>query len=537
MSYNFTVAPNGFIGIGTTQPTSKLQVIGDIKSSGTITASNLIITGDYVFFNTVTSNTDPFIITNQQAATALTVSQVGSGIDYPVAEFYTLSNGIALKIENNGNIGIGVSTPTAKLEVEGDIVCTSIVGNAANVTGLATSAKVDATNAVNITSGTLSAARLPPQFLSTTFAQTVGIGTNTPISATAFEVRGNAVLSAPLALPPVPLLSVNSTVSGSGATRYNGVYSITASPNSFGLINAFDYNESTSWRTDANYNPSYAPPAGGQTTVVGNTRYFGDWIQIKLPVSTYVYSYTIVRGTSASAPVSWNVFGTNNDGATFTLLHSMTMTDDLIVNVSRTYVLKLNAPFTSFRLSIAQIASGTQAIIHGWYIHGDTAIFTGARVAGDLSIGSMIDDPQILLTSNGVGIGTTLPQESLHVGVGGKIRVDDLASGTVPQTLSVSANGTVMVTQSDERLKTSIMPISYGLDDIMRLRPVEFRWKDSDTYGGGKDYGLIAQEVATIFPELVGRDAATDTYTLDYIKLIPVLVNAIQQLRAELRAK
>ena len=46
---------------------------------------------------------------------------------------------------------------------------------------------------------------------------------------------------------------------------------------------------------------------------------------------------------------------------------------------------------------------------------------------------------------------------------------------------------------SDARLKQNIMPLSYGLREVLRLRPVRWQWKDSTTTQ--QNLGLVAQEV------------------------------------------
>ena len=51
-----------------------------------------------------------------------------------------------------------------------------------------------------------------------------------------------------------------------------------------------------------------------------------------------------------------------------------------------------------------------------------------------------------------------------------------------------------------------------------------------------RQYGLIAEEVAAVYPELVTRTATGDVQAVRYQELIPMLVNEIQALRGELDA-
>jgi len=97
-------------------------------------------------------------------------------------------------------------------------------------------------------------------------------------------------------------------------------------------------------------------------------------------------------------------------------------------------------------------------------------------------------------------------------------------------TLSVDANGYIIRTPSDQKLKSNIQTIPYGLDTVNSLRPVSYEWKDPGTYGSGRQIGLIAQEAQQVVPECV---SGSETLSLDYQKLVPVLTKAIQELSAQ----
>lgn len=77
---------------------------------------------------------------------------------------------------------------------------------------------------------------------------------------------------------------------------------------------------------------------------------------------------------------------------------------------------------------------------------------------------------------------------------------------------------------SDERLKFGINKITDGLDVVLKLNPVKYKWKESMK----DDLGLIAQEVEKILPDLVD---SSETYkSVAYIKLIPYLIAAIKDI-------
>lgn len=96
-------------------------------------------------------------------------------------------------------------------------------------------------------------------------------------------------------------------------------------------------------------------------------------------------------------------------------------------------------------------------------------------------------------------------------------------------TLSVDADGQIIRTPSDMRLKTNIRDIPYGLEEVLRFSPKIFSWKDTDRMGKEESLGLIANEVMTFVPEVVNGDENT-YYGIDYQKIVPILIKAIQEL-------
>jgi hypothetical protein len=95
-------------------------------------------------------------------------------------------------------------------------------------------------------------------------------------------------------------------------------------------------------------------------------------------------------------------------------------------------------------------------------------------------------------------------------------------------------NGLLSNSSSDINLKTNISNLHYGLDEILTMNPIQFNWIDSNK-GTQNEIGLIAQEVANIVPEVVGVNSDS-TLTLDYAKLVVVLISAIQQLNKKIVA-
>jgi hypothetical protein len=73
---------------------------------------------------------------------------------------------------------------------------------------------------------------------------------------------------------------------------------------------------------------------------------------------------------------------------------------------------------------------------------------------------------------------------------------------------------------------------------LLQLRPVIFRYKQDAQ--GERQYGLIAEEVAKVYPELVTRGATGDIESVRYHEVIPMLLNELQHQQrqlAELKAQ
>lgn len=89
---------------------------------------------------------------------------------------------------------------------------------------------------------------------------------------------------------------------------------------------------------------------------------------------------------------------------------------------------------------------------------------------------------------------------------------------------------------SDARDKTGITPLPSGLNTVMSLNPVRFTWNMRDGGKVGvKDSGFIAQELQVVDDEYLNLVYASNPDKLEatYGRLIPVLVKAIQELKAE----
>ena len=77
---------------------------------------------------------------------------------------------------------------------------------------------------------------------------------------------------------------------------------------------------------------------------------------------------------------------------------------------------------------------------------------------------------------------------------------------------------------SDESLKTNVVPLRSATTQLLKIHGVTFEWKD----GGRKDIGVIAQNVAQVYPELTRtKDGLMQ---VDYDKLVAPLIESIREL-------
>jgi len=80
---------------------------------------------------------------------------------------------------------------------------------------------------------------------------------------------------------------------------------------------------------------------------------------------------------------------------------------------------------------------------------------------------------------------------------------------------------------SSARFKRDIRDMGEASDRLMKLRPVTFRYKDDRS--GSPQYGLVAEEVEPVYPELVTHGADGKVETVRYSMLTSMLLNELQK--------
>jgi Chaperone of endosialidase len=178
-------------------------------------------------------------------------------------------------------------------------------------------------------------------------------------------------------------------------------------------------------------------------------------------------------------------------------------------------------------------ASGYAALNHN--TSGTYNVAVGWRAGFALTTGSNnidIDNQGESGDTDTIRIGTEGTQTNTYIaGIYGNT---SLTSGTA---VFVDSTGHLGTASSSERFKTGIESMGSNTTKLQQLRPVTFHYKVDPQ--GTLRYGLIAEEVANVYPELVVRDQHGRIDGVRYDELAPMLLNEMQkqQKTAEVQAE
>lgn len=205
------------------------------------------------------------------------------------------------------------------------------------------------------------------------------------------------------------------------------------------------------------------------------------------------------------------------------------------------------------RLSLAQTASE-------WRIDSQAAGTGTARAVsiyqGGVQVfqfstgGSYFKSNLNAATDNAFDIGANGSNRprSLYLGtnatIGGQIIVSGIASDATHTDNTVCVDSTtkqfyagsgavgICLGTSSLRFKQDVATLAPGLAQLVRLEPISYRYRKG--YGTSERdlYGFAAEQVVDVLPELVGPDAEGRPNSVDWAGLVPVIVNAIKELKA-----
>jgi hypothetical protein len=101
----------------------------------------------------------------------------------------------------------------------------------------------------------------------------------------------------------------------------------------------------------------------------------------------------------------------------------------------------------------------------------------------------------------------------------------------------ISSTGQLGTVNSSRRFKEDIRDMGDASRDLMRLRPVTFRYQKAFADGSKPiQYGLVAEEVADVYPDLVARSEDGRIETVKYQVLDSMLLNEVQRQQAEIKS-
>lgn len=151
----------------------------------------------------------------------------------------------------------------------------------------------------------------------------------------------------------------------------------------------------------------------------------------------------------------------------------------------------------------------------------------GTNLIGAESYNVYIANDGVAGESRAIRIGTPGLQTAAFVtGISGTTAASGVA-------VFVNGNGQLGTTTSSARFKLDVHDMGAASAALHQLRPVSFRYRPELDSTGILQYGLIAEEVDRIAPELVVRDSLGQPYTVRYHLLVPMLLNEVQRLERE----
>lgn len=229
-----------------------------------------------------------------------------------------------------------------------------------------------------------------------------------------------------------------------------------------------------------------------------------------------------LAGNTGSAGQVLATDGTGN------LYWSNTAGGDLVVTFSNTATFDGNATFNSVSTFNGNATFDETMFINGVSANGSLG------TAGQVLTSNGSDTYWSTVTANGGGTSINLSANTTDTATY-YFPLSNSASGTwangviantklyfVPATGTLSA--TTFNSLSDLEYKTDVEQINNAVSVLKQIDGVSFKWKET----GHKSYGVIAQEVEKILPEIV--DINNDVKSVNYQALIGFLIEAVKEL-------
>jgi hypothetical protein len=317
----------------------------------------------------------------------------------------------------------------------------------------------------------------------------------------------------------------------------------TGQDNTASGVDALYYNTTGSYNTGFGVQTLYLNTTGGGNTALGESALYSNTSGDANTASGFnalqfntTGSFNVAAGENA---LSSNTTGSYNTASGYYALNSNTIAEQ-------------NTAFGSYALTSNttgqnNTASGVDALYYNttgsgntalgeialyWNTTGNNNIAEGYLAGSNLTIGSYnidIGNIGVAADSGVMRIGTPGQQTQTFIaGISNSIV-------TGAQVIVNPSTGQLGVLASSERFKTAIAPMGSNTSKLGQLRPVIFKLKGDAT--GTRQYGLIAEEVAKVYPELAIRDSKGRIDGVRYDELAPMLLNEVQKQQGETAAQ
>jgi len=184
------------------------------------------------------------------------------------------------------------------------------------------------------------------------------------------------------------------------------------------------------------------------------------------------------------------------------------------------------------------VTAGISTGSGGKFTVNASGIATGADVFTVDASGNLVTTGGAIFNEDGADVDFRVESdgEQYMIFVEGSTDRVGIADNNPGYTLDVGGTiyaDTDVITASDIRLKNLVGPVTNALSTVNKLNAIRYTWKDDRETG--EQIGFSAQDVLEVVPEVV-RGSEEDEYAISYGKLVPVLVEAIKELTAEVEA-
>lgn len=262
--------------------------------------------------------------------------------------------------------------------------------------------------------------------------------------------------------------------------------------------------------------------------------------QMVLPAYTGAGSFSGTATAALAVDSSGNVITISTTGAPFPFTGSAEITGSLRV----TGPITASGPIYSLTNGGLYFQGGDDAALYDVNIANTLGVYgVQDSTVGSIKLGS--GGGVISGKSGFIGFNTIVPLYMVDInangGTGARIYSGSLAVGNIAPSATVgridASNDVVAFSTSDSRLKTNIKFIESPIEKITQIGGYTFDWKSDPElvklHGfEGHDIGVIAEEIEKVLPEVV-TTRESGYKAVKYEKIVPLLIEAIKELKAE----